>query len=394
MSHACPPCWSTLPSFAVNLVLDSLPDAHDVAAAQATCRAFDLQQRNQSISLTIEGGHRFGDGDLKAFAAQWRRRSTTIKQAIAVMQSSPMQNQHPITSLQLSVQLSCNKLGVPMPSGAGTDPEARSTARQLLAALPPTVVRLQLSEVFTSLPELGEVLSTLRCLRHLKLEVSPASLALLARADNLQSLTRLQSLALTSPHPLCLIQTGMCLKDRFSTSRPLNDLACLPSLPPCLHTLSLGNLPLGRELTSMLLTPRRAMLTDLTLDGCHVDLRTTPFPWHGLQRFTARQATVGATHVQLVALAACPTLHVVDLCDARLYDLVACGVEYLGFSFLRYGLVVGVHVGATGQHVAFETLFFYFHHYQSLHFTITTSKTTQVAVDIFNASPCRPAIAL
>lgn len=184
MSIEQPRCWSTLPSHLLSLILDALPDAHDVASAQATCRAWDLQQRQTSMSITIKGGHRFGDGDLDAFAAQWRRKSATIKQATAVMQSQ--QVQHPITSLQLTVQLSCNKLGVPMPSNAGTDPEARSTARQLLAALPASVVRLQLSEVFTSLPELGEVLGTLCCLRHLTLEVSPASLTLLAGADNLQ----------------------------------------------------------------------------------------------------------------------------------------------------------------------------------------------------------------
>lgn len=150
-----------------------------------------------------------------------------------------------------------------------------------------------------------------------------------------QNLTQLQSLELTSPHPLCFT-SGMCPKDRFTTGRPLNDLTCLPSLPLTLQSLSLGNLPLGAALTAALFTSRRcSTLTDMALHGCHADLRSTPFPWHGLQRVAARQATLGATHAQLVAFAACPTLHAVDLRDARLYDLVACGVEYLGFSFKR-----------------------------------------------------------
>lgn len=205
-------CWSTLPSHLLNLIFDTLPDAHDVASAQATCRAWDQHQRRTTISLAVEGGQRFAASDVDAFAAHWRRRAATVKHAAAVLRSQPS----PSPSLHLDVQVSCSKLGVPMsPSSGAAHPEARGAARQLLLALPPTVIRLQLSEVFSTLPELGKTLEQLKHLRHLHLEISPASLAELSRSDSLCRLHTLQSLTFSSPMPLSAT-SGLCLKETFS----------------------------------------------------------------------------------------------------------------------------------------------------------------------------------
>lgn len=77
---------------------------------------------------------------------------------------------------------------------------------------------------------------------------------------------------------------------------------------------------------------------ELALDGCHADLRAAPFPWPALQRLSARRATLGASHSQLVALSSSARIVHVDLNDARLYDHAACGVEYLSFTFKRCAL--------------------------------------------------------
>lgn len=220
-------CWSTLPSHLLNLVLDTLPDAHDVASAQATCRAWDQQQRPTIISLAVEGGQRFAAGDVDAFAAHWKRRAATIKHAAAVLRSQPS----PSPSIHLDVQLSCNKLGVPIASQA--HPEARGAARQLLLALPPTVVRLQLSEVFSTLAELGTALQEFKHLRHLHLKLSPASLAELVRTDSLRGLRSLQSLTLSSTVPLSATN-GLCLKETFTTG--MHDLVGMQVCDECMSS--------------------------------------------------------------------------------------------------------------------------------------------------------------
>lgn len=196
-------CWSALPSHLVSLVLDALPDARDVASAQATCSAWDQHQRRTTISLAVDS-QRMTDVD--AFAAHWRRRAATVKHAAAILRSQPLH----ATSLHLDVQLPCNKLGADP-----TDPQARGAARQLLLALPPNVVRLQLSKVFSTLPELGSALATLKNLRHLHLEVCPASLAELARCDSLHHAHSLHSLTLASAVPLSAT-SGLWIKETFS----------------------------------------------------------------------------------------------------------------------------------------------------------------------------------
>lgn len=125
-----------------------------------------------------------------------------------------------------------------------------------------------------------------------------------------------------------------------SSGQPLNDPASLPRLSPGLRSLSLVNLPIGPTLAG----PLTALphLTDLGIDRCHVDLRAAAFPWPRLQRLSARHATLGASHSQLVQLARSPQLVAVDLHDARLYDQAACGVEYLSFTFKRCAIVPGM----------------------------------------------------